>query len=934
MSTTQPELRELFEAALAQPAAARPGWLEHHCSDPAQRATILRMLAADGDGEESRLLDTPVEQLFERVGEDAPERPAIGTRIGPFTLVDTLGEGGSSIVFRAVREQSGVRQTVALKLLRRGLFTPEEHRRFRAERHALAQLRHPGIAQLVEGGITEAGIPYIALELVEGEPIIEHVRLHSLDLRQRLALFMQVCRAVEAAHRALIVHRDLKPSNVLVTHEGNVKLLDFGIAKLLEPDTDGHATQTLQRAMTPAYAAPEQFHDGPITTATDVYALGVLLAEIMTGHRRGHGDARTPSSQVDPGTGPGVLPAPPARTRRQLRGDLDNIVLKATAEEPERRYASAGAFAEDIGRHLDAQPVNAHPPSAWYRTRKFVTRHRGGVMTTAAFVLAVFAALGIAVWQAGIAREQARLAHDHAQRAEAVRDLLVELFDAEIPSRPRDEMPGTAELLERGTERAMQDLSATPAVQSDLLVALGRVYDHLALPDKGEPVLDAAVAAARRVDPPDLALLGAALSERGELDVSRNRYPQALGFLQEAIALQRQAAPGSLALALSLDRQAHARSQTGAHDAAIADYREALAIRERQLPKDDAEIINSFNSLGNAYVRAGRPGEAVEPMQRAIAGARAKLGENHVKTAHYIKSYAGAQNALRNFTEAAALTAQAVAIERTLYPPGSPDIVNGLNNLGTMNLTLGHLRSARDVLREGRAINRDAGLELSMGQAFVLGNLARVEQALGERDDAQALLDVAIRAATAVVGESHGRTRSLVVQRDGLALLAPGADATAIAARMRDALAHAGELGQFRARSEVEARMVLGLALAATGRDDEAGSMLGAAVDALPTRQIDPLLLPAVGALAQWQRRNRRQADAETLLGTWVDRARTELPATHYALGGLELELAELLHASRPDEAAPHIAAARAAFSELPATHPWQRRLAALEISP
>jgi serine/threonine-protein kinase len=628
-----------------------------------------------------------------------------------------------------------------------------------------------------------------------------------------------------------------------------------------------------------------------------------------------------------------VLPAPPAKTRRQLRGDLDNIVLKATAEEPERRYASAGAFAEDIERHLDAQPVSAHPPTAWYRTRKFVARHRGGVMTTAAFILAVFAALGIALWQAGVAREQARLARDHAQRAEAVRDLLVDLFDAEIPSRPREEMPGTAELLARGTERAMKGLSTTPAVQSELLVALGRVYDHLAQPDNGEPVLDAAVAAARRVDPPDPALLGAALSERGELDVSRNDYPAALVFLQQAIALQREAVPDSLALALSLDRQAHARSQTGEHDAAIADYREALAIRERLLPSDDAEIINSFDSLGNAYTRAGRASEAVGLMQRAIAGARAKFGENHVKTAHYIKNYAAAQNALRNFAEAAALTTQAVAIERTLYPKGSPDIVNGLNNLGVMNLTLGRLQAAREVLQEARAINRDSGRGMSMGQSFVLGNLARVEQALGDPAQANALLESAIAAATEVVGENHARTRSLVVQRDSLVVQEPGVDAAAIEARMRNVLAHTEDLGQFRARSEVEARRTLGLALAARGNDDDASSELSAAVEALPAAQVDPLLLPSVSALAQWQRRHGQQAAAEALLTTWIGRSKAELPATHYALGGLDLELAEVLHATRPREAAPHVEAARIAFAELPATHPWRQRLAALAPS-
>ena len=930
MTHSTPQLRDLFESALGLPPAEREAWLAAQCPDPALQTAVRRMLAADHTGG-SRLLDESLDEVFERVGEaDAAARPPPGSRIGPFTLADTLGEGGSSIVFRATREQAGVRQTVALKLLRRGLYSADEHRRFRAERQALAQLRHPGIAHLIEGGVTDAGIPYIALELIDGQPITDHVREFTLDLRQRLGLFVQVCRAVEAAHRALIVHRDLKPSNVLVTREGAVKLLDFGIAKLLEPETGSTATHTQHNAMTPAYAAPEQFNGGQITTATDVYALGILLGELMTGHRRSHGDTRTPSSQVDQTTAPGVLPAPPAKTRRQLRGDLDNIVLKATAEEPERRYTSAGAFADDVERHLAAQPVNAHPPTAWYRTRKFVARHRGGVATTFAFLLAILAALGLALWQASVARKQAQLAQLQTQRAETVRDLLVGLFDAEIPSRPRDEMPGTAELLAIGTQRAMNDLGATPAVQSDLLVALGRVYDHLAQPDKGEPVLDAAIAAARRVDPSDPALLGAALSERGELDVSRDRYPQALAFLQQAIALQQQAVPDSLALALSLDRRAHAQSKSGAHDAAIADYRAALAIREKLLPADDAEIINSFDSLGNAYNRAGRPRDALDLQRRAIEGARAKFGDNHVKTAHYIKNYAASQMALRNYAEAATLTGQAVAIERTLYPPGSPDIVNGLNNLGAMNLILGRLHSAREVLGEGRAINRAAGEDVSMGQTFVLGNLARVQELLGERTQALDLLRQAERTAIGIVGADHARTLSLAVQRGRLELANDPRTAAALAANLRRVLEHPEALAQFRARSEIEARYSLGLALATLGQDTEAGATLQQAVDSLPTDHVDPILLPAVIALAGWQRDHDHVADARALLARFIQHAQVELPETHYALGELHLLLAEL---QGTQEAAPHVAAAHVAFAELPASHPWRQRLAALEAN-
>jgi serine/threonine-protein kinase len=934
MGATRRSTRDLFEAALDVPAPGRAEWLEAHCSDPAQRAEIERLLAADLTGEaDDALIDGSLDDLLERVVAEQP-LPGPGAQVGPWRLLEPLGEGGSSIVFRAAREQHGVEQTVALKLLRHGLLTEDERRRFRDERRALAQLSHPGIARLVEGGLTEAGMPYIAIELVEGEPVTDYVRKRRLGLRARLLLFVSVCRAVEAAHRALIVHRDLKPSNVLVTREGEARLLDFGIAKLLHaPGED--ATHTQRVAMTPAYAAPEQFNHGPITTATDVYALGVLLDELVTGERRAQGDARTPSARISAEAPEGSLPGPPKATRRQLRGDLDNIVLKATAEEPERRYASAGALAEDIERHLAAQPVGAHPPSTWYRTRKFVTRHRGGVVTTAALVLAVFAALGIALWQANVARAQARQARDQAQRAAAVRDLLVDLFDAPIPSGPRDALPDTAELLARGTRHALEDLGGTPAVQSELLVALGRVYDHLSNAEQGERVLDAALVAARKVQPPDPALLGAALSERGELDVSRSRYPEALDLLGQAVALQEKAVPGSLALALTLDRRALAESQTGAHEAALGDYRAALAIRERLLPAGDPERINSIAAIGSALSRAGRPLEALPLQQQAVEAARATFGEQHVKTAHYMKNTATSLLALRRYAEAADLAARAVAIERTLYPPGSPDVVNGLNNLGTMDLVLGRLHASRDALSEARATFHAAGLDQSMGQTFVLGNLARAEALLGNRAQALALLDEAIATSHVVFGPDHARTVSLEVQRMHLQLVA-GVDAAAARAmvpRLQQVLADAGSLGQFRARTEGEARLALGLALAAAGDEPGAGSALQAAVAALPHDPVDPFLLPAVPALAHWQRTHGETAAAQSLLVAWIGHATRDLPPTHPAVGELHLAAAELLQASDPSATTRHATAARAAFAELPPEHPWMRRLAAVEAA-
>jgi eukaryotic-like serine/threonine-protein kinase len=924
MTDPTPTLRELFEAALAMEPGQRARFLDAHCRDREQRAAVEELLAADAEGD-SPLLDRPFDQLLGHVGDPEADTapPPAGTRVGPFTLRDKLGEGGSSIVFRADRDQEGVRQTIALKLLRRGLYTDDEQRRFRSERRALAQLRHPGIARLIEGGVTETGVPYIALELIDGVPITAFVRDRHLDLNRRLELFVAVCRAVEAAHRALIVHRDLKPSNVLVTREGDVKLLDFGIAKLLdaEDDADGH---TQHPALTPAYAAPEQFDRGPITTATDVYALGVLLSELVTGRRREHGDTRTPSQTIGDDTDPAVLPAPPRSARRQLRGDIDNIVLKATEAEPERRYASAGALADDLERHLQGQPVAAHPPSSWYRAQKFVARHRGGVATTAAFLLAILAALGVALWQARVAREQASIARQQAARAEAVRDLLVDLFDAEIPSRPRGEMPSTAELLEQGAERATSDLSDQPAVQSDLLTALGRVYDHLALPDKGAPLLDAAVTAARRVEPPDPALLGAALSERGEVDLSRDRFAEAGALFDEALALQKKADPEGLDLALTLDRRALAESRTGHDEKSIADYETALAIRRKRLPPDDPEILNTYDALANTYVRAGHPEQALDLFRKAIAGAQAKFGEQHVKTAHYMKNLGTALAMLRRYDEAAALTEKAVHIESRLYPPGSPDVVNGLNNLGSLQLTLGRLHAARETLEQARSRNAAAGLGESLGQTFVLGNLARADEALGDTKAASAALDEARATARKVVGADNARTVSLDLQGALVAFERDPATATELERIASGVLAHPDRLAQFRARSEPEASYALGLAQKALGDEAAAGATWKHAVDALPSDHVDPLTFPLVVALAGFQEKHDDRDAAIALLKGFIERSAQELPPTHYGVGRLHLALAEALAGEHKADAIAELGAAEAAFGELPTDHPWR----------
>jgi tRNA A-37 threonylcarbamoyl transferase component Bud32 len=605
-ATSVAPLRELFDAARDLHGPAREQFL---AGVPApQRAQLERLLAADADGGDG-MLASDAALLAAALGEPTtPVQAGVGQRIGAWELTALLGEGGSSTVFLAIREHAGVRQQAALKLLRRGLYSADAQRQFRRERQALAQLHHPDIAQLIEGGATESGLAYIVLEFVDGVPITEYVRAHALDLTVRLRLFLRVCRAVEAAHRALIVHRDLKPSNVLVSTEGHVKLLDFGIAKLLDAEDE---TQTRLPSFTPAYAAPEQRAGGAITTATDVYALGVMLGELVTGKRVTA--AQTLSSQVAE-SAPGVLPAPAPLTRKLLRGDIDTIVRKALAEEPERRYASASAFGDDVERLLEGRPVAAHPPSTAYRARKFIARHRTGVITTALFALLLLAALGVAVWQAQLARRE-------AERANSVRDFVVGLFDTARAHLPRDQRPTPEQLVEQAQQR-LTTTGSDDLTRADLLSTLGEVNLSLSKYAQAQTLFEQARDLAERHG--DLRAARHARVLRA--DALRYAGDHAQALQQIRAELPDLHAAGSADLARALHTLAAAEMASGAVDAAIAHENEAAAAAARLYGEDHVETLAARFAVGNALVQAQRYPQAIAQLEPLLARWRA----NHI----------------------------------------------------------------------------------------------------------------------------------------------------------------------------------------------------------------------------------------------------------------------------------------------------------------
>ncbi|HMS01867.1 MAG TPA: serine/threonine-protein kinase, partial [Gemmatimonadaceae bacterium] len=380
-------IEALFHGALAQPEAAREAWLDAQEEDAALRAEVQRLLAADAQLEQAPLLDAAVQAAARDLVASETPRP-LDTRLGPWRLLHELGRGGMGVVWLAERADGAYDARVAIKQLRSTLASDDLMRRFRTERQILADLDHPNIARLVDGGTAPDGTPYLAMEYVPGATITAWADAQALDLTARLQLFLRVCDGVAYAHRALVVHRDLKPSNILVTPDGVPKLVDFGIAKLLDA-TSADDTADL-RPMTPAYASPEQVRGERLTVATDVFSLGVVLYELLTGAQpfREAGDDASSARQRILTTEPplpsrivsGEARVPSRRVdAAQLVGDLDTIVQTALRKDPGERYASVERLADDLRRHLDGRPLLARPAPPWYVLRKFVGRHRAPV---------------------------------------------------------------------------------------------------------------------------------------------------------------------------------------------------------------------------------------------------------------------------------------------------------------------------------------------------------------------------------------------------------------------------------------------------------------------------------------------------------------------------------------------------------------------------
>jgi len=835
----------LFERAADLSVEERRLLFDSECADdPTVRIEVEALLAADrksdkvADRLRAAVVDVGSEETTER--QDHPplpepdpslDEPAAGTgdRIGAYAVEREIGRGGMGRVYLAHRADQAYEARVAIKLLPRGSADRQHLDRFLRERQILATLDHPNIARLLDAGATADGLPYLVMEHIEGERLDTFCDGRRASVRERLELFLAICAAVQQAHQSLVIHRDLKPDNVLVDRDGVPKLLDFGIAKLLEGSAvpgESRATRTAQLPMTPAYASPEQIRGGPITTATDVYALGVMLFELLSG-RRPH-DPDDPDDTADP---PEPLqlrvlrddPPRPSRgvtseaaanrrttpqgLRRQLEGDLDTIVLTALARDPAERYATVGALADDLRRHLDGLPVSARPATFGYRLAKLVRRNPVSTgLATALLVALVVFAVSMALLAGLLADERDRALREQ-QEADQVSELLVDLFTVSDPARSRGETVTAREILDDGAERIRTELADQPELRATLLDTIGRVYRNLGLYDRALPLIEEGLEVRKQAlgpeQPESVASLihlarvtqqsgdfdGAEALYRQALDLQtrmlgpdapalaetldglailaqfHGRYDEAEGYLTRALAILREDGESQpRRISEVLERRGSLRSDRQQLDASEADFREAIDVDRRALGPDHPEVLDKQNALANTLRYHGKLAAAEALFRETLAAQRRVLGAEHPDIPYALNGLGLCLREEGRPKEAEPFVREALEMRQRLLGASHPAVGVSLNNLANVLLDLGELDEAERYARESLRFAREH-FSGSPHEAYPLTCLAGILLARGEADDALPLVEQSLALRRKVMGPDApllARTESIL----------------------------------------------------------------------------------------------------------------------------------------------------------------------------
>ncbi|WP_344758347.1 serine/threonine-protein kinase [Luteimonas lutimaris] len=828
-----------FDQWLDLPYSERDAWLAGHALPEPVRRRLVQLITA---------------HCKPRPSLDPGGSDLAGCRLGDWTLDAELGRGGMAVVYRAWREQGMARQQAAVKILTLGALGATGRERFRREAAILARLNHPNVTALIDSGVADDGTFWLAMPLVDGERIDRWCEAHSPDAHAIVRLYLQVCGAVAYAHRNLVIHRDIKPSNVLVDDDGHVRLLDFGIGQFA--DAQGEQTQTMWRALTPGYAAPEQLAGAPPSTAVDVYGLGALLHRLLTG--------RTPqaATQSTDTTRPSLLvrDAGDAYHRHYvpLKNDLDRVLLKALAEEPEQRYATAEALADDLRRWLDGQPVLAQKPKLGYRVRKFATRNKIGVAAGVLLALSLAGGIGATLWQAQQARQE-------AERALAARNFMAQLFEASDPDVAQGRVISARELLDQGAHQIRTAFSDTPHLRAEMLLLIGDLYRKIGETKAAAPLLRQGLelAESRR----DLDLRVQARTSLGQLHLDEERPADAVAEFETAANLLASSGrvPGARHGLLMRD-MATALAYAGQAPSAIERAEAALALARKRNASDEA-LFAYLLALGSALdlSRTGQDQRTDGLLREALAlkSTDSVPPTRRIQVHLMLSSLALTRG---DHDEAHAQAKQALDLASRLYTPMSYDRASILINSALVLLHMGRLDAAESELRESLAIQeslapgertemlaatynnlalalelaerdeeaapliaraRDAASELfgqqDMRYAIATTNLGNSYRRLGRFAEAELLLEQSLALRRSLLGGAHPEIGHCLVQ---LATLRLDQERTADALALADqAMALYADADYWDPRRIATARMLRARAMARLGRVQEAGEL-------------------------------------------------------------------------------------------------------------
>ena len=812
-------IQQIFEEASQLPPGQRDEWLKDACRDDHALYLQVESLLTTV-GRESGLLEGQIASYATSIATAPLEQ------IGPYRVISEIGHGGMGAVYLAERADQQYQRQVAIKIIRSfGAPHAELLRRFRVERQILASLQHPNIAQMLDGDITDDGIPYLVMEYVNGVRIDEYCDKKALSVRQRIELFQGVCAAVEHAHRNLVVHRDIKPGNILVADDGTPKLLDFGIAKLLQSGDMANApahtalTAPAERPRTPEYASPEQINGGPITTSADVYALGIVLYELLTG-RHPFADFRSQVRDLERATCEAEPPRPSSAASEwtsQLKGDLDSIVLKAIRKEPEQRYASVEQLSQDLGRYLGGFPVVARRGTRRYRAGKFIRRHRFGVAAVSTFIL-VLMTLGTALSLLAfrLAREKTRSsleslkARQAQQTAEAVNNFLQEDVLAQAsashqagtgPNAKADPNLTVRTALDRAASSIEGKFTAEPLVEAGIRRTIGQTYANLGLlPQAIQQWQRAAYLLEHFSGMENAETLDNARS-LGDLYMRTGRYPEAqhlyvevlekdrrvlgqrhpvtigamysLGVLytregnfQQAESLLTQALELELHVSGEMDSDsvglmrdlASLYSDEGKYEQAEPLFQRALKIEYRMYGPDYNDILVTKFYLARLYLREGRFTESEQIGSETLNSARRILGKSHSTTALLMSLVGDVYLDEGKYQRAQSLLDETLSLYRHLYGDANPNTLSALSDVARVYQARGRFAEAEHLYSRALEIRRRVSGDEHPSTLRLMGSLAGLYQREGKYREQEALLVTASNAERRVLGKFHPET--------------------------------------------------------------------------------------------------------------------------------------------------------------------------------